>query len=163
MLHFHTVLLALHNSANNCTLLSVNGEMDHGNGHRRNIHCENGSVDPEEDQSLIIQCLSGIPSPKVCTKYYFFTFQCKIFFCTFKIMSSNFVAFHSMHDCFSTLNFMTVTICFFVCFEFIAYLKLQCSDIAYVGILEFNFCLRSKNYILLSSYYSSYCLRGFYS
>ncbi|XP_070212952.1 fibronectin type-III domain-containing protein 3a-like [Littorina saxatilis] len=45
----------------------VNGEIHHGNGGHGNSHMvvDNGPVEPEEDNSLIIQYLTNMPPPKV--------------------------------------------------------------------------------------------------
>ena len=47
--------------------VTVNGEIHHGNGGHCNSHMvvDNGPVEPEEDNSLIIQYLSTMPPPKV--------------------------------------------------------------------------------------------------
>ena len=47
--------------------VAVNGEIHHGNSGHGNSHMvvDNGPVEPEEDNSLIIQYLSNMPPPKV--------------------------------------------------------------------------------------------------
>ena len=47
--------------------VAVNGEIHHGSSGHGNSHMvvDNGPVEPEEDNSLIIQYLSNMPPPKV--------------------------------------------------------------------------------------------------